>query len=131
MTVLGISGVFLHADDPEALAAWYSTHLGLSMMEWEKGKNYGVDFEFRLEDGRHSHTVFSIQKAKSPLGSASRTAVVNLRVEALGALAERLRAEGLEVKGPVEDVYGGFAWVTDPEGNRLELYEPVAESEAP
>jgi predicted enzyme related to lactoylglutathione lyase len=128
MTILGVSGIFLDSDDPAALSAWYTEHFGFTFNEWEKGKTYGFEFFFRLDDGRRSHTVFSLNKPKEPLGAARRTTTVNLRVENLSAFAEGLRAKGLEVKGP-EDYgdMGAFAWVKDPEGNRLELYQPTQE----
>jgi predicted enzyme related to lactoylglutathione lyase len=126
MTVLSVGGIFLDSDDPQVLSAWYSRHFGFIFNEWEKGKTYGFEFPFRLEDGRSSSTVFSLNKPKEALGAARRTAVVNLRVEDLGALVDRLRTEGVTVKGPEDyEGLGRFAWVSDPEGNRLELYQPA------
>ncbi len=126
MTVLSVGGIFFDSDDPAALAAWYTEHFGFVFNEWEKGKTYGFEFPFRLEDGRSSSTVFSLNKPKEALGAARRTATLNLRVEDLDALVARLRDGGLAVKGPEDyEGLGRFAWVNDPEGNRLELYQPA------
>lgn len=127
MDILGVSGVFIQSDDPAALAAWYTKHLGFEFAEWEPGACFGFNFEFRLEDGRKSHTVFSIHRAKLPVTGAPRTVQLNLRVEDLPALVARLEAAGLSVEPLVDCEYGRFAWVTDPDGNRLELYQPGAE----
>lgn len=119
--VLGISGVFLMADDPAALRDWYARHLGLALMEWTPGRCYGLNFEHQLPDGRASHTVFSIQKAPQPLGEGPRSCTVNWRVEDLDAFLAGL--DGVPVDKREDGEYGRFAWITDPEGNRLELYQ--------
>lgn len=127
MDILGVSGVFIQSDDPAALADWYGRHLGLTFAEWEPGACFGLNFGFRLEDGRKSHTVFSIHRAKTPVSGTLRTVQLNLRVEDLPALVARLEASGLGVEPLVDCEYGRFAWVTDPDGNRLELYQPPAD----
>lgn len=125
--ILGIGGVFLQADDPAQLKAWYAEHFGLEFQEWEPGRVYGLEFLHTLPDGRKGSTIFSIQKAQQPLGATPRSTVVNWRVENLDLCLACLNAAGLVVQGPEEPEYGRFAWTVDPEGNRLELYQSLAE----
>lgn len=121
--VLHLCGAFLQCDDPAGLAAWYADTLGLALQDWGGGACFGLSWDHTTESGLKSHTILSLQKAKTPLGSSPRTCVVNLRVAGLKALVAGLQAKGMTVEGPTEDPYGSFAWLTDPEGNRLELYE--------
>lgn len=122
--VKGIGGVFLYAEDPKALAGWYAQHFGLSFMEWEPGVCFGLDFESTDADGTEAHTVFSIQKAKGPLGDGRPECMVNWRVADLEAFCAALEAEGISIDTREEYDYGRFAWVRDPEGHRVELYQP-------
>lgn len=122
-TVLHLCGAFLQCDDPAGLAAWYADTLGLALQDWGGGACFGLSWDHTTEAGLKSHTILSLQKAKTPLGTSPRTCVVNLRVAGLKALMSGLQAKGVAVEGPTEDPYGSFAWLTDPEGNRLELYE--------
>ncbi len=126
-TVLGISGVFLHADDCVALKDWYAATLGLAFACWGEGTCYGVDFLHALPDGTKSHTIFSIQKAKEALGAAPKTCMVNWRVDDLEAFLAGLAAKGIAVEKREDFDYGRFAWIRDPEGNTLELYQPLLE----
>lgn len=125
--VLGIGGVFLQADDPIRLKDWYAAHFELEFLEWEPGRVYGLEFLHSLPDGRKGSTIFSIQKAKQPLGTSPRSTVVNWRVENLDLCLARLKTAGQAVEGPEDSDYGCFAWTLDPEGNRLELYQPPTE----
>lgn len=125
--VLGISGVFLFANDPAALQRWYADHLGLEMACWGEGTCYGTDLLHTLPDGQKSHTVFSIQKAKEPLSGPRREAMVNWRVADLDACLAGLAAAGITPEKREDSEYGCFAWIQDPEGNRLELYQPLQE----
>jgi predicted enzyme related to lactoylglutathione lyase len=122
--VQGIGGVFLYADDADALASWYRDVLGLPFpsngpcyIEWPSAD--------REPSTRTASTVLSIFQATTPLPKV-KTARINLRVRALDEAVTRLRAAGLEVEYDPEQApdYGRFAWLHDPEGNRLELWEP-------
>ncbi len=125
--VLHLCGAFLQCDDPEGLSRWYAEALGLDWQEWGKGTCYGMMWPHALEGGTESHLLFTLQKAKAPLGASPRTCVVNLRVADLAGLTAGLGGKGIPVEGPTTDDYGSFAWITDPEGNRIELYEAVNE----
>ena len=118
--VVGIGGVFIKARDPEALRAWYQRHLGIDVQDWG-----GTAFPWNKPDGV---TVWSIFPDTSEYFAPSRAAfMVNYMVEDLHAVLEALRAEGCDVDPKVEaSEFGAFGWVMDPEGNRVELWQPPA-----
>jgi predicted enzyme related to lactoylglutathione lyase len=117
--VTGIGGVFFKARDPQALGEWYRTHLGMDVGEWG-----GVNF--RWGEGATGSTTWSLFKDDTSYFAPSASSfMVNYRVEDLDALLTLLRADGCDVDEKVEESeYGKFGWVMDPEGNRLELWEP-------
>ena len=121
--VRGIGGVFLSANDPKALVAWYSKHLGLEFDTYSEGQCYGRVFDYTDPDGQPAHTVFSLNKPKEPLAPGRAQATVNWRVADLDAFVAELEADGVVVEKREDYDYGRFAWITDPEGNRLELYQ--------
>lgn len=125
--VLGISGVFLFANDPVALKDWYAAHLGLALTCYSEGTCYGADLLHTLPDGRKSHTVFSIMKAKTNLKGQRKECMINWRVEDLDGFLAGLAAAGIKVEKREDYDYGRFAWIKDPEGNPLELYQPLLE----
>jgi catechol 2,3-dioxygenase-like lactoylglutathione lyase family enzyme len=121
--VLGIGGIFLKARDAERLRDWYREHLGLAVADWG-----GVVFEGmqRSPTGRQATTVWSVFPASTDYFAPSQAGfMVNYRVEDLGRVLAALRSEGCEVDDRVEtSEFGRFGWVMDPEGNRVELWEP-------
>lgn len=121
--VTGIGGVFFKAEKPAELNDWYAKHLGLVTNE------YGSLFEFR-EAGRPDQPAYlqwSPFKADTTYFEPSEQPfMINYRVRDLEALVERLRAEGVRVVDEIETFeYGKFVHVMDPEGNKIELWEPV------
>lgn len=120
--VTGIGGVFFKAKDPKALGEWYRTHLGLQVEEWG-----GVAFRW-ADDGRIAQgtTIWSPFKEDTTYFAPSAASfMVNYRVDDLHALLAKLREEGCAVDDKVdESEYGKFGWVMDPEGNKLELWQP-------
>ncbi len=125
--VKGLGGVFLYAEDPKALSEWYSEHFGLSFTEWEPGTCYGLELPYTDPDGAKAHTVFSFMKAMGPLAEGRPECMVNWRVADLEAFCARLEGEGVSVEKREDYGYGRFAWITDPEGHRVELYQPLQE----
>jgi predicted enzyme related to lactoylglutathione lyase len=121
--VVGIGGIFFKARDPEALRAWYRDRLGLAITEWG-----GVAFEPTLASpaGRPSTLVWSIFPAETQYFEPSTSSfMINYRVDDLDQVLAALRDEGCAVDDRVDSTeYGRFGWVADPEGNRLELWEP-------
>ena len=117
---VGIGGIFLKARDPKALAQWYATYFGITD---QGGGSLGFD-------GPESTgmTVF----AHFPLdtkyfGEGAQQAMVNFRVDDLDALLAQLAEAGVRIDPKRDDApYGKFAWIWDPEGNRVELWQPPA-----
>jgi predicted enzyme related to lactoylglutathione lyase len=114
--VTGIGGIFFKADDPEKLYQWYEKHLGIQR------EPHGQGAEFN-EAGM---TVWCIFPKDTKYFDPGRSPwMINYRVEDLDGLLEALQAEGVQIDPHREDYeYGRFAWITDPEGNRIELWEP-------
>ena len=123
--VTGIGGVFFKAKDASALQAWYKRHLGIDVQAWG-----GTVFNWADAEGKPvaGTTVWSIDSAQGDhFAPGTATFMVNYRVEDLHALVEVLREEGCHVLEKTEDSeYGKFAWVIDPEGNKVELWQPPA-----
>ena len=114
--ITGFGGAFLRADDPAALYKWYETHLGL-------GSKHG-SFIFPKEGQRAKIAVAFFPRTANyfPL---TQPAMLNFQVDDLEALLDRLVANGVEVAPKRESSeYGRFGWFTDPEGNRVELWQP-------
>ncbi|MBK9795088.1 MAG: VOC family protein [Holophagaceae bacterium] len=116
--VVGIGGIFFKARDPEALRAWYRAHLGMDVQAWG-----GTTFPWNRPDGT---TVWSISPDSSEYFAPSQASfMVNYVVEDLHAVLAVLRSEGCEVDAKVDESdFGKFGWVMDPEGNRIELWQP-------
>jgi len=119
--VTGIGGIFFKSDDPKKLYEWYEKYLGIKV-----DPQYGKMFEWQQKDGKPAGTAWSIFPRDTKYFDPSRAGfMVNYRVDDLDALLEALRAEGVWIDPKREDAdYGRFAWITDPDGNRIELWEP-------
>ena len=123
--VTGIGGVFFKAADPVGLLAWYREHLGAPI-----GDDGFAVFQWReLEPDRPAATVFAPFAADTDYFAPSeRPFMINLRVVDLERMLAQLRAEGCQVVGDVmAGDEGRFGWVLDPEGNKIELWEPPPE----
>jgi predicted enzyme related to lactoylglutathione lyase len=121
--VTGIGGIFFKAKDPKALGAWYRDHLGLEVSEWG-----GAVFQWGGEGSEAGMTIWSpFAQDSDKMKPSPASFMLNFRVADLDALLAALRAEGCEVIDNDEpSEYGKFAWVMDPEGNKVELWEPPA-----
>ncbi len=121
--VRGIGGIFFKSNNPEALNAWYEKHLGIVSRP-----NEGTMFRWRRIDDptKEEMTVWSIFPASSKYFDPSQARFkLNYIVDDLDAMLETLKAEGVQVDERVERYdYGNFGWITDPDGNRIELWEP-------
>ncbi len=119
--VVGVGGVFLKARDPKALSAWYATHLSIPSQG-------GGTLAF---DGPESAgmTVFAHFPADTKyFGDGQQGSMVNFRVDNLDDLLAQLGQAGVRIDPKRDDSdYGRFAWIWDPEGNRVELWEPPKE----
>jgi predicted enzyme related to lactoylglutathione lyase len=121
--VTGIGGIFFTAADPGALRAWYKTHLGIDVQDWGGAALRWVDAEGRPVAGT---TIWSVADSDKDYFAPSKSSfMVNYRVADLQALLAELRKEGCNVLDKTDDSeYGKFGWVIDPEGNKVELWEP-------
>jgi len=121
--VTGFGGIFFKADDPEKLYGWYEKHFGVQRQGQE-----AVVFNWRHADEpqKSGMTVWAIFRKDTEYFNPSRASfMMNFIVEDLDGLLAALREEGVEVDPHREDYdYGRFAWIMDPEGNRIELWEP-------
>lgn len=125
----GIGGVFFKAgEDPKALAAWYQEHLGLPLEPWGGAVLKWPDSS--QPDG--GLTVWHVAEPGTEwFAPSAATFMVNYRVDDLDELLVQLRAADVEVvKGPESHENGKFAWILDPDGNKVELWQPMEWDEA-
>ena len=119
--VTGIGGIFFKSPDPKRLGAWYRDHLGLDVADWG-----GAVFQWGGSGSEPGMTVWSVfgQDARK-MDPSPAPFMVNFRVDDLDALLAVLRGEGCTVLDDTESSdFGKFGWVIDPDGNKVELWEP-------
>jgi predicted enzyme related to lactoylglutathione lyase len=123
--VTGIGGIFFKAKDAPALQAWYKRHLGIDVQEWGGTAFTWTDSANKPVGGT---TIWSVGPASGDQFAPSQASfMVNYRVEDARLLAKVLQEEGCNVLDKMdESEYGVFAWVIDPEGNKVELWQPPA-----
>ena len=123
--VTGIGGIFFKSKDPKALGAWYKKHLGIPVEAWG-----GAAFRWKGPNNPEGMgtTAWNLFPADtSHFAPSAAPFMINYRVHDLHALLTALRAEDVQVDEKVdESEYGKFGWVIDPEGNRIELWQPPA-----
>ena len=119
--VTGLGGFFFKSKDPDQIKDWYKTHLGLPI------DDYGCSFWWKDKKGNDCMTQWSPFKDDTEYFQPSKKQfMMNFRVENLHELLAILKEEGVTVVGEVEEYdYGKFGWILDPEGNKIELWEPV------
>ena len=121
--VTGIGGIFFKAKDAPALQAWYKRHLGIDVQEWG-----GAAFTWTDDSGKPTQgtTIWSVSSGEGDYFAPSKSSfMVNYRVADLAGLLQALRQEGCNVLEKISDSeYGKFGWVMDPEGNKVELWQP-------
>lgn len=124
---LGVGGLFFRSPDPAALSAWYARHLGLSMESW--GSTHGTSFA-AADMPEQGFTVWSIFKQDTEyFGEQKQAFMFNLVVDNLDKALRRVALGGAEVLPDREDQdYGRFGWFIDPDGNRVELWEPPTQA---
>ncbi|AXK71219.1 VOC family protein [Lysobacter sp. TY2-98] len=119
--VTGIGGVFFKARDPKALGAWYRDNLGIDVQSWG-----GAALRWGTPENPSGTTAWSLFSADTThFAPSDAPFMINYRVDDLDALLAALRANGCNVLDRTDDSeYGKFGWVIDPEGNKVELWEP-------
>src|SRR5690606_17164644 len=124
--VTGHGGIFFKCKDPQTLKSWYEKHLGF------KTDQYGGTFEWRqaADPKKSGYTAWSpMQENTDYFDPSEKQFMINYRVENLEHLLVVLEKEGVHVIGKIETYeYGKFAHILDPEGNKIELWEPIDES---
>jgi glyoxylase I family protein len=117
--VSGIGGLFFRAKDEKALAQWYAKHFGIPVVGGEE-----------LWEPEKGVTVFSPFKSTTTYFPAEQQFMINFRVTDIDKFLEQLKAEEVKIdEQRMDESYGRFAWVYDPEGNKIELWQPVEENQ--
>lgn len=122
--VTGIGGIFLKFKDPIAMRTWYQEVLGLTT------NDYGVLFRFNIAGQREGYLQLgTFEEETSYFGEASQRAMINFRVDNMEEMVGVLKKHGVQLLNEVEVYeYGKFLHIADPEGNRIELWEPIDQS---
>jgi len=122
--VTGIGGIFFKTEDPKATKDWYNKHLGLNT------DDYGCTFWWKDIHGNDATTQWSpFKKDTSYFEPSKKEFMMNFRVQNLKELLATLKYEGVITVGKLEEYdYGKFGWIVDPEGNKIELWEPIDEA---
>jgi predicted enzyme related to lactoylglutathione lyase len=116
--VIGLGGVFVKAKNPKELATWYEKHLGLNF-----GENVYTDFAL---EGKGFNVLSFFAEDTKYLEPSESPFMFNFRVDDLDSLLETLEKEGVHVFDEIEDgEFGKFGWILDPEGNKIELWQPI------
>lgn len=119
--VTGVGGVFFKVKDPRGMTAWYRTNLGI------QAKGGYTDFTWRDKDHPEEigHTAWRIFPTNTTyFGQSPSSLMINYRVANLDRMLEQLRKGGVKIEKVEDYSYGRWAWIMDPEGNRIELWEP-------
>ena len=125
--VTGVGGIFFRAKDPGALKAWYEQKLGLPI---QTAGEFSINAFAWREVGRPDDPVYTIWSPFPPdtehFGPGGSQFMINYRVRDLDAMLKQLQTEGVPITGtPMDSFNGRFAWITDPEGRRVELWQPA------
>jgi catechol 2,3-dioxygenase-like lactoylglutathione lyase family enzyme len=115
--VTGLGGVFYKAADPKKTGEWYREMLGL-------GGEWGIHFRWSDESGEDPYSLVSAFKSQTDyMDPSPQPFMINLRVDDLDGLIADLAAKGVEILGRQDEDYGKFAWILDPDGIKLELWQ--------
>jgi catechol 2,3-dioxygenase-like lactoylglutathione lyase family enzyme len=128
--VTGIGGVFFKTPDSQATAAWYRDRLGLPIEPWGGSVLHWRTLDDAEERGYTVWSPFALDADK--FDPSDQPFMMNYRVDDLAALLDELRAGGVQIVGELEQHENGkFAWIMDPDGRKIELWEPVPSAEDP
>ncbi|MGN6638152.1 MAG: VOC family protein [Mucilaginibacter sp.] len=120
--VTGLGGIFFKCNDPKAMNDWYTKNLGID------NKGYGATFEWREADSESKgSTTWSIFPSNTKhFEPSKKDFMINYRVEDIEGLVDQLRADGVTIIDEIASYeYGKFVHILDPEGNAIELWEPI------
>ncbi|QZD94895.1 VOC family protein [Qipengyuania gelatinilytica] len=120
--ITGLGGVFYVAEDPAATRAWYRDTLGID-------GEYGPQLNWSEETGDQPYSLISHFKDDEYIKPGKGGFMINLRVDDLDGFVAQLKAKGVDVLGSVDEGYGKFAWLLDPNGVKIELWQQIAAPE--
>lgn len=123
--VIGVGGIFFKAEDPKATMAWYARVLGVELNDWGGADFLHADTARAFPAG--ARTILGpFQDTSAYFAPSSQPFMINLMVDDLDAMLARVKNEGVPLEGePQSFDYGRFAWVMDPNGIKIELWEPA------
>jgi len=116
--ITGLGGVFYVVDDPKTTRQWYADKLGIT-------GDYGPQLDWSLEKGDKPYSLISHFKDNEYMQPGSASFMINLRVDDLDGFVEILKSKDVEVLDVADEGYGKFAWILDPNGVKIELWEQV------
>jgi predicted enzyme related to lactoylglutathione lyase len=118
--ITGVGGAFLKAKDPKALSAWYRDVLGLPLQAWG-----GAVLHYDATNHPPAAAWTAIPASSNYFAPSTSTFMIDYTVDDMDAIVTRLKAKDVEILKRVDDdANGRFAWILDPEGNKIELWEP-------
>ncbi|WP_394340154.1 VOC family protein [Lutibacter citreus] len=119
--VTGIGGIFFKTSNPNKLKDWYKSHLGFNVDDW------GSTFWWKTKNGKPASTQWSpFENETTYFSPSTKDYMFNYRVDNLVELLKKLKEEKVTIVGEIEEFeYGKFGWILDPEGNKIELWEPI------
>lgn len=120
--ITGLGGVFYVASDPAATRQWYRDTLGID-------GEYGPQLDWSEETGEKPYSLISHFKDDEYIKPGKGGFMINLRVDDLDEFVAGLKAKGVDVLDSVDEGYGKFAWLLDPDGVKIELWQQVAAPE--
>lgn len=125
--VEALGGIFIYSENPKVLADWYEENFGLKYEYTEQYKAYYVSFPYREKElDKARYMIFSILHNKNRPMIDAKFFTINLRVSGLDEIISKLQSQKIDIRGPEVHDEGKFAWVNDPEGNFIELWEDVS-----
>ena len=116
--ITGLGGVFYVVTDPEATRTWYREKLGID-------GEYGPQLSWSEEEGEEPYSLISHHKDDNYIKPGTGGFMINLRVDDLDGFIELLKSRDIEVLDSVDEGYGKFAWVLDPNGVKIELWQQI------
>jgi catechol 2,3-dioxygenase-like lactoylglutathione lyase family enzyme len=116
--VTGIGGIFYKVADPDATRAWYRETLGI-------GGEWGAMFPFKKDDAEGFSLLTPFKSDTEYFGPSGEPFMINLRVDDRDAMIEELKGKGVEILGTQDEDYGKFAWILDPDGVKVELWQQL------
>jgi catechol 2,3-dioxygenase-like lactoylglutathione lyase family enzyme len=125
----GIGGVFLFSNQPKRLAEWYRENLGIDSEESPDCNSIYKSFEHRdfANASLKRTTTWAILRTDNDISATPRTGQINYRVKNMRETISHLQSRGVTIDKTEDCEYGKFAWVTDPDGNKIELFEETPE----